>query len=339
MEHLVSVIIPVYNVEPYLRKCLDSILNQTYKNLEIILVDDGSTDKSGIICDEYADRDKRIKVVHQINQGLSAARNAGLDLCSGDYITFVDSDDYIEYDEIEVLVDQIVPNGIVCNGSTIIYQNKKVVKKSKKLYELNQKEALKLYIMENANWGGIKKIDYFIGNSVNNKLFPSNILKTLRFNCEIKVSEDVDFMIRVLLKVKNIKLLPCAKYFYIHHNINSITNSVFNKKMLDSIKVKIKIESIIKRILPDYYDYARIGTLFICVYLINKIARLNNQERQENKEYIDIIENEIRKRRNVINKVNIIGKIKLYFILFNKNLYMNIVRLIRVKLKLKGLIV
>ena len=146
-------------------------------------------------------------------------------------------------------------------------------------------------------------------------------------------------MIRVLLKVENIKLLPCAKYFYIHRNINSITNSAFNKKMLDSIKVKIKIESIIKRILPDYYDYARIGTLFVCVYLINKIARLNNQERQENKEYIDIIKNEIRKRRNVINKVNIIGKIKLYFILFNTNLYMNIVRLIRVKLKLKGLMV
>ena len=131
MKPLISVIVPVYNVEEYLPKCLESIINQTYKNLEIILVDDGSTDNSGIICEDYAEKDKRIKVVHQTNLGISAARNAGLDLCSGDYITFVDSDDYIECDEIEVLVDQIVPNGIVCNGSTIIYQNKKIIKNQK----------------------------------------------------------------------------------------------------------------------------------------------------------------------------------------------------------------
>ena len=90
---LISVIIPVYNVEKYLHRCLDSVIEQTYKNLEVILIDDGSTDHSGEICDDYAAKDVRIHVIHQENQGVSAARNKGLDNVKGEYITFVDSDD------------------------------------------------------------------------------------------------------------------------------------------------------------------------------------------------------------------------------------------------------
>ncbi len=101
---LVSIIIPVYNVEEYLRECVDSVINQTYKNLEIILVDDGSTDSSGKICDEYAEKDKRINVIHQQNGGLSVARNTGFDASNGKYIYFLDSDDYIEINAIELLV-------------------------------------------------------------------------------------------------------------------------------------------------------------------------------------------------------------------------------------------
>ena len=98
---LVSIIIPIYNVEAYLPECLESVINQTYTNLEIILVDDGSPDKCGLICDEYALRDKRVKVVHRSNGGLSAARNSGLDIASGDFITFLDSDDWMHLGAIE----------------------------------------------------------------------------------------------------------------------------------------------------------------------------------------------------------------------------------------------
>ena len=101
---MISVIVPVYNVEPYLRKCLDSILAQTYRNLEILVIDDGSTDGSGRICDEYAGRDERIKVFHTENHGLSCARNLGLDNANGEWIGFVDSDDWIEPDMYEVLL-------------------------------------------------------------------------------------------------------------------------------------------------------------------------------------------------------------------------------------------
>lgn len=102
MGDLISIIVPVYNVESYLEQCIDSILAQSYKNLEIILVDDGSTDRSGDICDRYAEKDSRIHVVHKANGGLSSARNAGLKICHGDYLGFVDSDDYIDPDMYKV---------------------------------------------------------------------------------------------------------------------------------------------------------------------------------------------------------------------------------------------
>ena len=102
---LISVIVPIYNVEDYLCRCVDSILTQTYKNIEVILVNDGSTDNCGKICDEYALKDKRVKVIHKKNGGIADARNAGLDICCGDYIGFVDSDDYIAEDIYEVLYD------------------------------------------------------------------------------------------------------------------------------------------------------------------------------------------------------------------------------------------
>ena len=105
---LISVIIPVYNVEKYLKKCIDSVINQTYTNLEIILVSDTSPDNCEKICDDYAEKDSRIKVIHKEKNGLSAARNAGIDIASGKYIGFVDSDDYIALDMYELLYKNIL---------------------------------------------------------------------------------------------------------------------------------------------------------------------------------------------------------------------------------------
>lgn len=103
---LVSVVVPVYNVSSYLEQCLDSVVNQTYKNLEIILVDDGSTDDSGAICDRYAEKDSRIQVIHKENGGLSSARNVGLERITGEWALFIDSDDWIELNTLELLFEQ-----------------------------------------------------------------------------------------------------------------------------------------------------------------------------------------------------------------------------------------
>ena len=107
MTEKITVIVPVYNVENYLNKCLDSLINQTYKNLEIIVINDGSTDNSGTICQEYAQKDNRIVYIEKENGGLSDARNAGLDRMTGSYVTFVDSDDWIEQDYVEVLYNKL----------------------------------------------------------------------------------------------------------------------------------------------------------------------------------------------------------------------------------------
>ena len=126
MEDLISVIVPIYNVEKYINRCIDSIIEQTYTNLEIILVDDGSTDNSGSICDEYAKKDNRIKVIHKENGGVSSARNVGLDTAIGQYITFVDSDDYIEKKYCEILLKTLKKQKADCVacGYNRIYKNK-----------------------------------------------------------------------------------------------------------------------------------------------------------------------------------------------------------------------
>ena len=118
---MVSVIIPVYNVQEYLARCVDSVLSQTYTNLEIILVDDGSLDMSGDMCDDYAHKDSRVRVVHKSNGGLSDARNAGLDIASGNYVAFIDADDYVHHQFVEKLYDTLQSTGaqIAAHGRSL----------------------------------------------------------------------------------------------------------------------------------------------------------------------------------------------------------------------------
>lgn len=121
-NELISVIIPVYKVEKYLDECIQSVINQTYKNLEIILVDDGSPDNCGKICDEYAKKDNRIKVIHKENGGLSSARNAGLDIARGEYISFIDSDDYVSKDFIKNMSIQMANADLIICGMKNVYK-------------------------------------------------------------------------------------------------------------------------------------------------------------------------------------------------------------------------
>ena len=135
----ISIIVPIFNIEKYLSRCLDSILEQTYKNLEVILVDDGSVDNSGMIADKYARKDQRIKVIHQVNQGVSAARNTGIDLATGDYIGFVDGDDYIEPDMYEILMRIIEEQQV-----DIAHCGYQMVYPSKTEFYYNTKEKIKM---------------------------------------------------------------------------------------------------------------------------------------------------------------------------------------------------
>ena len=169
-EDLISVIVPIYKVEKYLRKCVDSILSQTYTNLEIILVDDGSPDDCPKICDEYSQKDKRIKVIHKKNGGLSSARNIALDSMNGEYVTFIDSDDYAESSYIEELYKVLNKNGCdiaACNYNNITEQGDVVAGKRYISYGFVKKEDVfdayfEKKLISDTAWGKLYKKELFL---------------------------------------------------------------------------------------------------------------------------------------------------------------------------------
>lgn len=207
---LISVIIPVYKVEKFLPKCLDSIIGQTYKNLEIILIDDGSTDNSGKICDEYALKDTRIRVVHQKNQGLPLARNAGLKIAHGEYIAFVDSDDYIELDMYEYLWKLISKQNAdvaMCNAC-----------EDEGFY--SQKPIDVPYAL-----GPIQKFFEFSDWMAPwNKLYKRELIGDVRFDPTASTGEDELFNFELAKKNALVALGNQSKYHYrCHQNPNSVT--------------------------------------------------------------------------------------------------------------------
>lgn len=222
-EEKVSVIVPVYNVEKYLHKCLDSIINQTYRNLEIILVDDGSPDNCGAICDEYAQKDSRIKVIHQKNGGLSAARNTGLDCAVGEYISFVDSDDWVSEEFIEQLISSAKPNSLVmcdfiswesdADGSIPVAGDR--------IETIDQNEFWSRTI-------GEKCILYTVAW---NKLYPKRIFSELRFQTGL-LHEDEAILHYVIDQVDSINVLHRPMYFY-RRTRSSIMGRGFNPSRLD----------------------------------------------------------------------------------------------------------
>lgn len=205
----ISVIIPVYDVEPYLEKCINSVLNQTYQNLEIILVDDGSPDLCGNICDTYAKKDNRIKVIHKENSGLSDARNRGLDIATGDYIGFVDSDDYITENMFKTLYELL--KTYQADISTVsfyeIFNGKVIgVRDSKKLEVMNKKEALKELYRDD-------KIQSYCWN----KLFKRELFEGVRFPSG-KNFEDIPTTLLLFEKSNVVVRLEKPEYYYMRRN-------------------------------------------------------------------------------------------------------------------------
>lgn len=214
-ETLISVIVPVYNVEGYLPRCVDSILAQTYKNLEVILVDDGAKDRSGAICDEYAAKDDRITVIHKENGGLSSARNAGLDIAKGEYIAFVDSDDWIEpemYGHMLSLMDKYSAK-LVCAGRYDVSEKtgeKTVGLCPKKEEAVTAEEMVGRIFL----WDGCD-------SSACDKLYHRSLLETFRYP-EGKVCEDVPVTYKIVLQAG--KAVFCDKPFYnYYHRSGSIS--------------------------------------------------------------------------------------------------------------------
>lgn len=227
MHPLISVIIPVFNVEEYLDKCVESIISQTYENLEIILVDDGSPDNCPSICDNWAKKDDRIRVIHKINGGLSDARNVGIDKASGEYLFFVDSDDYIAQDMIEKLYVALYENEAdmsICNFKYVSEDNLKKFDNDNlpiKDEVLSGEYVLLNKIFEDKNW-------YWV--VAWNKLYKKDLFDNIRYPFG-KIHEDEFIIHQILFKCKKIACVSEMLYFYVQRNdsIMGNANSVSNK--------------------------------------------------------------------------------------------------------------
>jgi len=206
MNELISIIIPAYNVEKYLDRCLETVVNQTYKNIEIILIDDGSTDATPILCDEWAIKDQRIKVIHKVNGGLSAARNTGMELATGKYIGFVDSDDWIEYDMFAYLHHLIIKYHVeaaFCDFRRL--KDKKTKKNEKEKLIIRKDEALDRYFYRVD--GGKSSYAVWCG------LYNKDAIKNIKFIIG-EINEDVLFRYEVYKRIRKIAFSNLCKYNY-----------------------------------------------------------------------------------------------------------------------------
>ena len=208
----VSIIVPIYNVEKYLRRCIDSILSQTFISFELLLIDDGSTDASGAICDEYALMDRRIHVTHQINRGVSAARNVGLDKSVGKYVCFVDSDDWVTSDYLATLMEQVQGFDVLFFGFFLRYNDESSMSLSlRRQCAVNEieKEQLMLSLCKN-------DIGYNVLGYAFDKIFRRNLIEkyNLRFDENICLGEDEIFALAYCLKAQYLKVIPDVLYYY-----------------------------------------------------------------------------------------------------------------------------
>lgn len=240
-EELISVIVPVYNVEKYLNKCIDSLISQTYQNLEIILVDDGSTDNSGKICDRYEKQDNRIIVIHKVNGGVSSARNAGLSIAHGKYISFVDADDYILCSFYKKMYKGI----ITYNTDLAICPYEKVDSNdliNKKCNEEMPEEIVDCHLVSKEcvwKWSFINPKNY--GSGLWNKLFKADIWGEIVFNIKIAMGEDNIALVEYLLRCKSVSCVNERLYKYVV-NPSSATNTFLTEEQL-SKKIAVRIDA------------------------------------------------------------------------------------------------
>lgn len=281
IDNLISVIIPVYKVEKYLDRCVNSVINQIYRNLEIILVDDGSPDNCPVMCDEYAKKDSRIKVIHQKNGGLSAARNAGIEAATGAYIGFVDSDDYIAFDMYEKLLQALVDSKAdlaICNHEFVDQHGNSIT-------ELNAYSPLVNGIFSNHQmFEKLSEDGWWYYIAAWNKLYKRQLFERVRYPIG-KIHEDTFVIHDIFYACNRIVTLENTLYYYVQRE-GSIINSKISIRNLD------EVEGFCKRI--DFYMnrgmdcYAK-GTLCICEKkFLNFRARLNATNKLENMRIAEI---------------------------------------------------
>ena len=262
MEDLISIIVPIYNAEKFLKRCVESIINQSYKNIEIILVNDGSKDKSRELCDEFARKDCRIKVVHKKNEGVSSARNEGINQSKGKYISFVDADDWIERDflfEMYNKLKQYNVNYVTC-GYNRVYENHTDIINNDLTEELISANDYIIKILNVQNGYGF----------VHMKLISKDAIEDIRFDTNISVGEDAFFNIKLCKKIDKFLIYNKPLYNYYFNPNSAVRNYDKNycNKYLNSMNVMndyITNNYSENKVIKNLYNYIAYHILLICV--------------------------------------------------------------------------
>lgn len=277
MSEKISVIVPVYKVESYLPKCIESIICQTYENLEIILVDDGSPDKCGEICDQYAQKDKRIHVIHKKNEGVACARNDGIECASGDYISFIDSDDWIAENAYEILYQGLKQYDADCAvGKCINVADKNGILHLKK----NKDSLIRCETAPEA----MKNV-LLVGSAVWNRLFKREVFLHIRFP-EGRINDDEVVALHAYAECKKIVFLDQNTYYY-RIRENSVTTSKFSIRNVDYYYNSFDNLNFIRQEMPQLVscaEYKYIKTMLYCYVKLRKLK--NNPEAEKIQENI-----------------------------------------------------
>lgn len=267
-EQLISVIIPIYNIERFVTCCVDSVLNQTYRNLEIILVDDGSTDKSGKICDEYSMKDSRIKVIHKENGGLSSARNAALDIMKGVYVFCIDGDDCVRRDLIEILYNEAVKYD--ADIVTSFYEKIGEDDLSLDLDETRSDEYIK-YVCNDEQ--ALERLLYQRGTTTSawGKLYRANLFNGTRYP-EGCICEDLPVTYRLFSKSKRI-IITNTKGYYYRQRLGSILHSNFSKERFEALEFAREETSFIEKNYPEIRKAAYNREFMEAVFILESMPK------------------------------------------------------------------
>lgn len=312
MNPLISVIVPIYNVEKYLARCIDSIVNQTYKNLEIILVDDGSPDRCPQMCDDYDEKDSRIKVVHKKNGGLSDARNAGIAVAKGEYISFIDSDDYVSDDFFECLLDVMnKENSDIAECSVV------------KLYEDNRFDefsddlSVKTYDTQDAMSALIAENPFH--QHVWNKLYKTELVKDIPYAVG-KLNEDEFWTYQVFGRADKVSKLNKTMYYYFQRN-SSIMGVGYNIRRLDALEGKANRQKYIENNFPELSTQAKIDLYGSCMFAYQSVLKfMSGADKKKALSIIKKYKNNCNLSFDEINTIK--DSSKKYFMLAKFNFYL-----------------
>ncbi len=300
MNKIVSILIPAYNVGAYIRQCLDSIVAQSYRNLQVVVVNDGSTDDTLSICNEYAEKYPYIEVYFQANAGVTTARNTLLSYVKGDYVLFVDADDWIESDMVEYLLNiamstdaDIVTCGRVVNDT-------KLSTNIPKIEEWNQDKVIYEFLRH-----------VIFNGSLWNKLIKTSLLHNIRFHCGISYGEDALFLWQVLQGVEKVIVSDKQLYHY-RMNESSLSHQSFGHKKMTGYKVWTKICEETEELYPQFLNVAQARFCIETTLLLRDASHCGYREVDN----VRMLQQTIRKYRYCLNHVNITSiKMKIYVFL------------------------